>query len=142
MKTMTDPRCGKVSRANDTDGHCTRCHLTWSGENAFTAHQHIADGVLTCEDPATSMKPDGSQKWWPRLRPGTTDGVAWGLGEPGWHGSGPTVAPVVADAASPVDDSSGEIWVDAPDDFSHQSAYAWEIIDVQIVDDPAKGSAG
>jgi hypothetical protein len=89
MKTMTDPRCGKVSRANDTDGHCTRCHLTWSGEIAFTAHQHIADGVLSCEDPTTSTKPDGSQKWWPRERPGTSDGVAWGLG-PGWAGLGLT----------------------------------------------------
>jgi hypothetical protein len=76
MKTMTDPRCGKVSRANDTDGHCTRCHLT---------HQHIADGVLSCEDPTTATKPDGSQKWWPRERPGTSDGVAWGLGS-GWAG--------------------------------------------------------
>lgn len=87
MKTMTDPRCGKVSRANDTDGHCTNCHLTWSGETAFTHHQHITDGVLSCEDPLTATTPKGEQKWWPRQRPGTSDGVAWGLGAPGWWGT-------------------------------------------------------
>jgi hypothetical protein len=105
VKTMTDPRCGKVSRANDQDGHCTNCHLTWSGEIAFTAHQHIADGVLTCEDPTTSIKPEGGQKWWPRERPGTTDGVAWGLGEPGWAGLRGTAAPVAAGSALTEDPS-------------------------------------
>ena len=90
MKTMTDPRCGKVSRANDTDGHCTACHLTFSGETAFTAHQHLDNGNLTCEDPATTLKPSGKAKWYPRERPGTTDGVAWGLGPSGWAGLGAT----------------------------------------------------
>lgn len=84
---MTDPRCGKVSRANDQDGHCTACHRTWSGENAFTHHQHITDGVLSCEDPTTATTPQGGQKWWPRERPGTSDGVAWGLGAPGYWGT-------------------------------------------------------
>lgn len=101
MKTMVDPRCGKTSRANDTDGHCAKCHYTWSGEKAFTAHQHIDNGVLTCDDPITSLRPDGEQKWWPRQRPGTTDGVAWGLGEPGWAGLGPTGDPLEADSADP-----------------------------------------
>ena len=90
MKTMTDPRCGKVSRANDQDGHCTNCHRTWSGEAAFTAHQHLDNGNLTCEDPATTLKPSGKAKWYPRERPGTTDGVAWGLGPSGWAGLGAT----------------------------------------------------
>jgi hypothetical protein len=89
MTTMTDPRCGKVSRANDTDGHCTNCHLTFSGENAFSAHQHLIDGKVVCEDPTTTRKPSGEVKWYPRERPNTTDGVAWGLG-PGWAGLGPT----------------------------------------------------
>lgn len=101
MKTMTDPRCGKVSRANDRDGHCTNCHKTWAGEQAFTAHQHLDLGVLTCEDPETSMRPNGEQKWWPRERPGTTDGVAWGLGEPGWAGLRGTADPPGADSAEP-----------------------------------------
>lgn len=101
MKTMTDPRCGKVSRANDTDGHCCSCHLTFAGEIAFSAHQHLLDSRLICDDPTTSMRPNGGQKWWPRERPGTTDGVAWGLGEPGWAGLGPTVAPMEAGSVEP-----------------------------------------
>lgn len=82
MKTMTDPRCGKVSRANDTDGHCCACHKTWSGESSFTKHQHLEDGKLICEDPETTTKPNGDRKFYPRPRPGTSDGVAWGLGPP------------------------------------------------------------
>lgn len=89
MKAMTDPRCGKVSRANDTDGHCCSCHLTFAGEIAFSAHQHLLDSRLICDDPTTSLKPNGEQKWWPRTRLGTTDGVAWGLGAP----LDPNVAP-------------------------------------------------
>lgn len=88
MKTMTDPRCGKVSRANDQDGHCTACHRTFSGENAFSAHQHLNDGSLVCDDPETTLTPAGVLKFGPRERPGTTDGVAWGLG-PGWTGPKP-----------------------------------------------------
>ena len=90
MKTMTDPRCGKVSRANDRDGHCTACHRTWSGEAAFTAHHRLDGGKLTCEDPEVATKPDGERKFYPRERPGTTDGVAWGLGPSGWAGLGGT----------------------------------------------------
>jgi len=82
MKTMTDPRCGKVSRANDRDGHCTKCHRTWVGEYAFTSHQHLVDGNLICDDPETTTKPNGDRKFYPRMRLGTTDGVAWGLGPP------------------------------------------------------------
>ncbi len=84
MRTMTDPRCGKVSRANDQDGHCTNegCHRTWSGEAAFTAHQHLDNGKLTCDDPEVARKPNGERKFYPRARPGTTDGVSWGLGPP------------------------------------------------------------
>lgn len=82
MKTMTDPRCGKVSRANDRDGHCCSCHLTWVGESAFTAHQHLVDGDLVCDDPETTLKVNGERKFYPRPRPGTSDGVAWGLGPP------------------------------------------------------------
>jgi hypothetical protein len=90
MKTMTDPSCGKVSRANDTDGHCTACHRTFSGEHAFTTHQHLDNGNLTCEDPEQTLKPSGEVKWYPRERPGTTDGVAWGRGPSGWAGLGAT----------------------------------------------------
>lgn len=80
----TDPRCGKTYRANDQDGHCTRCHRTWSGEGAFTAHQHLdSDGVLHCDDPETSRFQSGVLKFGPRDRPGTTDGVAWGKGPKG-----------------------------------------------------------
>ena len=82
MKTMTDPRCGKVSRANDTDGHCTNCHRTWAGEYAFTKHQHLIDGNLVCDDPDTTKTPSGDRKFYPRTRLGTSDGVAWGLGPP------------------------------------------------------------
>lgn len=103
MKTMTDPRCGKASRANDTDGHCTKCHRTWAGETAFTAHQHLDSGELSCEDPETTTRPNGEQKWWPRLRPGTTDGVAWGLGEPGWAGLRGTADPMAAGSADAPD---------------------------------------
>jgi hypothetical protein len=90
VKTMTDPRCGKVSPANDRDGHCTNCHRDWSGETAFTAHQHLAaDTKLVCDDPETTLKPNGDRKFYPRARLGTTDGVAWGLGPP----LDPNVAP-------------------------------------------------
>jgi hypothetical protein len=87
LKT-TDPRCGKVSRANDQDGHCTNCHRTFSGEASFTAHQHLDVGVLSCDDPETTLTGQGVLKFGPRSRPGTTDGVAWGLG-PGWTGPKP-----------------------------------------------------
>ena len=85
MKYMTDPRCGKTYRANDQDGHCTRCHLTWSGEKAFTAHhRHLPSGELVCEDPRTTRDSStGVLKFGPRDRPGTTDGVAYGIGPKG-----------------------------------------------------------
>lgn len=84
MATTTDPRCGKTYRANDQDGHCTNCHRTWSGEHAFTAHQHLtAGGRLVCDDPSTARTEQGVLKFGPRDRPGTTDGVAYGIGPKG-----------------------------------------------------------
>lgn len=79
MMTM-DPRCGKMYRANDTDGHCTRCHRTFAGEKAFTRHhKHPADGSLVCEDPETACGQTGWLVYALRVRPGTTDGVAWAI---------------------------------------------------------------
>lgn len=76
----TDPRCGKKYRANDTDGHCTRCHHTFAGEGAFTRHhKHPKDGTLVCEDPETASRPGGALLYARRDRPGTTDGVAWAI---------------------------------------------------------------
>lgn len=77
MPFMTDPRCGKVSRANDTDGHCTRCHRTWVGEEAFTRHQRH-EPEFHCLDPETATI-KGRLVFEKRDRPGTTDGHAWGL---------------------------------------------------------------
>jgi hypothetical protein len=84
-KYMTDPRCGKVSRANDQDGHCTRCHRDFAGEEAFTRHQRMIEGASgppysVCLDPATAtVKLGGRLLFVERARPGTTDGHAWAL---------------------------------------------------------------
>lgn len=77
----TDPRCSKRYRANDTDGHCTNCHRTFAGETAFTKHQRLVDGELVCEDPENTVwSRSGELKFGRRDRPGTSDGVAWGIG--------------------------------------------------------------
>lgn len=77
----TDPRCGKTYRANDQDGHCCACHRTFQGEPAFSAHQHLLDGKLVCDDPETTLlSVKRVLKFSPRDRPGTSDGVAWALG--------------------------------------------------------------
>ena len=86
----TDPRCGKTYRANDTDGHCTRCHRTFVGERAFTEHhRHLPGGELVCEDPKTAaLSRTGKPKYGVRERPGTTDGVAYGIGPSGAFSGG------------------------------------------------------
>lgn len=85
----TDPRCGKSYRANDQDGHCTKCHRTFAGEVAFTRHhKHPEDGVLVCEDPETTRDRNGQLVYGPRDRPGTTDGVAYGIGPKGAFSGG------------------------------------------------------
>jgi len=84
MALTTDPRCGKTYRANDQDGHCTRCHRTFAGEVAFTRHhKHPADRSLVCEDPETARDPEGVAVYGLRDRPGTTDQVAYGIGPKG-----------------------------------------------------------
>lgn len=76
----TDPRCGKTYRANDQDGHCTRCHRTFVGEVAFTRHhKHPADGSLVCEDPEAARDRDGVSVYVRKDRAGTSDGVAYSV---------------------------------------------------------------
>lgn len=31
-----------------------------------------------------------------------------------------------------------DVWVDTPDDVSYQSAYTWEPVDVEVVDEPER----
>lgn len=43
----------------DRTGHCSSCHRTFASLDAFDRHQRV-DGRLTCLDPATLTRRDGS----------------------------------------------------------------------------------
>ena len=47
---VSHPRCGQ-SWTGSRAAHCARCCLTLSSTSAFNAHQHLADGILTCLSP-------------------------------------------------------------------------------------------
>lgn len=66
------PRCEVNYPANDTVGHCSGCHLTFSGMGAFVAHQASGEGRPICRDPSTITKPG---PWW------VDDRGIWHVGE-------------------------------------------------------------
>ncbi|WP_449727818.1 FDXHR family putative zinc-binding protein [Catenulispora acidiphila] len=73
---VSHPRCG-ASWTGSRAAHCARCCLTLSSTSAFSAHQHLTDGVLTCAAPekvglVPVAKPWGVLWSWP-----TTDHNPW-----------------------------------------------------------------
>jgi hypothetical protein len=85
MSTTTDPGCGKTYRLHgNRTGHCTRCHLTFSGSSAFDGHQRPIAGATTapyseCLDPAEIASNAGIQTYERRSEPDSTDGFVWAL---------------------------------------------------------------
>lgn len=78
-KTTYCPKCSFEYPANDRVGHCSGCHLTFSGLTSFDAHQAKEYGIgngLVCISPE-SRHPDRQLpgKWWIDER-----GI-WHLGE-------------------------------------------------------------
>lgn len=49
------PRCHKCNviwrQSGNRTGHCSACHRTFDGVEAFDRHQTTHNGVVTCHDP-------------------------------------------------------------------------------------------
>lgn len=59
--TTCCPQCKAGYPANNTVGHCSGCHRTFSGMAAFDGHQLSGEGKPICRNPETITRP---QPWW------------------------------------------------------------------------------
>lgn len=82
-ETLTHPKCGQAWTGTRAS-HCGACCLTFSSTTAFDKHQHLNDGILTCESPEkVGLLP--VPKPWGMLWSLPSNGSPWGASEGNDH---------------------------------------------------------